>query len=152
MIDGIKIKKLKFIRDRRGRLAEILRKDDDFFKKFGQAYVTTAKPKAVKAWHYHKKQTDNFFCIFGRMRVGLYDARPKSATFGKAQEVIMSFDKPVLFSIPSGISHGFECISKNEAAIINFCTDLYDYKKPDEYRTDPFNNDIPFKWRGKFGG
>ena len=33
MIEGVKVKKLKFIKDKRGRLAEILRKDDDVFKR-----------------------------------------------------------------------------------------------------------------------
>ena len=152
MISGVSAKELKFIKDKRGRLAEILRSDDSVFKKFGQVYVTTAKPYAVKAWHYHKKQTDNFFCIFGKMRVGLYDSRRNSPTFGKTQEIIMSFEKPVLLTIPPGVWHGFECVGKKEAAIINICTHLYDYKKPDEYRADPFNNKIPFKWRGRFGG
>jgi len=152
MIDGVHIKKLKFIRDERGRLMEILRRDDNVFKKFGQAYVTTAKPNAVKAWHYHKKQSDNFFCIFGKMRVGLYDSRKDSRTFGKTQDIVMDFEKPALLTIPPGVWHGFECAGKSEAAIMNLCTHLYEYKKPDEYRVHPFKNTIPFRWRGKFGG
>ena len=54
MIDGIKLKKLKFIPDERGRLMEILRCDDDLFIKFGQVYMTTTYPQVIKAWHYHK--------------------------------------------------------------------------------------------------
>lgn len=147
MIDGVKIKKLKFIKDERGRLAEILRSDDEFFEKFGQIYVTTALPGVVKAWHYHKKQSDYFFCIFGKMRVGLYDARPDSLTFKQTQEVIMSFEEPILLKIPPMVYHGFKCISKQEAGMLNIPTRLYDHKKPDEYRLDAFDNDIPFDWR-----
>ena len=36
MIYGVIIKKLKVIADERGRLMEILRRDDNFFEKFGQ--------------------------------------------------------------------------------------------------------------------
>ncbi|PIY36440.1 MAG: dTDP-4-dehydrorhamnose 3,5-epimerase, partial [Candidatus Aenigmarchaeota archaeon CG_4_10_14_3_um_filter_37_21] len=58
MIEGIKIKKLKIISDYRGRLMEIIRSDDEIFKKFGQVYMTTVSPGIVKGWHYHKKQSD----------------------------------------------------------------------------------------------
>ena len=40
MIDGVIVKKLKVIPDERGRLMEIMRSDDSFFKKFGQVYMT----------------------------------------------------------------------------------------------------------------
>ena len=147
MIEGVRIKKLKFIKDERGRLAEILKNNDDFFQKFGQIYVTTALPGVVKSWHYHKKQTDHFFCIFGKMRVGLYDSRPNSPTFKQAQEIIMSFEEPILLKIPPLVYHGFKCISDCEAAIINIPTEVYNYEKPDEYRVDAYENDIPFDWR-----
>lgn len=146
MINGVKIKKLKFIKDERGRLAEILKNNDEIFEKFGQLYVTTALPGVVKAWHYHRLQSDHFFCIFGKMRVGLYDSRPDSQTFKETQEIIMTFDEPVLVKIPPLVYHGFKCISKEEAAIINIPTEVYNYKNPDEFRIDPYDNDIPFDW------
>lgn len=146
MIEGVKIKQLKFIKDERGRLAEILKNNEDFFEKFGQIYVTTALPGVVKGWHYHKKQYDNFFCIFGALKAGLYDARPKSPTFKQVQEVIMTFEEPILLKIPPFVYHGFKCIGKEEAAIINIPTEVYNYKEPDEYRVDAYDNDIPFDW------
>ena len=78
MIQGVEIKKLKVMKDGRGKLMEILRSDDKIFAKFGQVYFTTAYPGTTKAWHYHKKQDDHFCCIAGKMRLALYDARPKS--------------------------------------------------------------------------
>lgn len=147
MIDGVKVKKLKVIPDDRGRLMEILRFDDPVFIKFGQVYMTTAYPGVVKAWHYHKKQTDNFTCIRGTMRLGLYDARKDSPTFGEVNEFIISLDDPMLVQIPPDIYHGFKCISAEEAVVINTVTEAYNPKDPDEYRLDAYENDIPFDWR-----
>jgi dTDP-4-dehydrorhamnose 3,5-epimerase-like enzyme len=48
MIDGVKIKKLKVIPDERGRLMEILRRDDELFQNFGQAYATTTTPASSR--------------------------------------------------------------------------------------------------------
>ena len=63
MIDGVKTKLLRVIPDERGRVMEILRADDDLFLKFGQVYVTTTYPQVVKAWHYHKIQTDHIVAV-----------------------------------------------------------------------------------------
>lgn len=146
MIEGVKIKQLKFIKDERGRLAEILKNNEDFFEKFGQIYVTTVLPGVVKAWHYHRRQSDHFFCIFGRLKVGLYDARSDSPTFKQVQEIIMSFEAPILLKIPPLVYHGFKCIGQEEAGIINIPTEVYNYKEPDECRVDAYANDIPLDW------
>ena len=147
MIEGVKVKKLKIIPDERGRLMEILRNDDAVFSKFGQVYMTTAYPGVAKAWHYHKKQDDNFTCVHGRMKLGLYDARKNSKTYKEVNEFIISLDEPMLVTIPKLIYHGFKCISDCEALVINTVTRPYDYKNPDEYRVDAYDNDIPYDWR-----
>ena len=147
MISGVKVKKLKIIPDERGRLMEILRADDGIFKKFGQVYMTTALPGVVKAWHYHKKQDDNFTCVHGKMRLALYDARPDSPTYKEVDDFVISLESPMLVHIPKDIYHGFKCVSDTEAVVINTVTFPYNYKDPDEYRLDPYDNDIPYDWR-----
>jgi len=147
MIDGVKIKKLKVIPDDRGRLMEILRCDDEVFKQFGQVYMTTVYKDIVKAWHYHKIQTDNFTCVKGKIRLGLFDAREHSPTYKQAQEIIMSLEEPCLVSIPNDIYHGFKGLSDEESIVINVPTEAYNRAQPDEYRLDAFDNDIPFDWK-----
>jgi len=147
MINGVNVKRLKVIPDDRGRLMEILRSDDKFFKKFGQVYITTAKPGVVKAWHYHKKQEDNFTCVHGKMRLALYDARKSSPTYGEVNDFVISLDEPILVTIPKEVYHGFKCISDCEAVVINTPTETYNSKEPDEYRLDEYKNDIPYDWR-----
>lgn len=146
MIEGVKTKELKIIKDERGFLMEILRSDDELFKKFGQVYISVANHGYVKAWHYHKIQTDNFVCVKGKARVGLYDNREGSKTKGNAQEFILSFDNPVILQIPPGVFHGFEAAGEEEACVLNIPTEVYNYDQPDELRADPFDNKIPFKW------
>jgi len=105
MIEGVKTKNLRVIPDERGWLMEILRCDDDIFQSFGQVYLTTAYPDVVKAWHYHKKQTDNFTCIKGMMKVALYDDRPGSPTFGQVNEFFYWREKSSAHQRPAaGIS------------------------------------------------
>ena len=151
MIDGVKMKTLKVIPDERGRLMEMLRSDDELFIQFGQVYMTTALPGAVKAWHYHKKQFDHFVVVRGMMKVVLYDGREKSPTFREINEFFMGEHNPILLQIPPSVHHGFKCISEGEAIVINIPTEVYDPRNPDEYRLPPHGGEIPYEWDRKDG-
>jgi dTDP-4-dehydrorhamnose 3,5-epimerase len=151
MIDGAKVKKLRTIPDERGRLMEVLRADDPEFIKFGQVYVTTAYPGVTKAWHYHKKQTDNFCCIKGMMKVVLYDDREGSPTMGEVNEFFMGEHNEIMLQIPPFVWHGFKCISDTEAMVMNCSTEPYNAASPDEFRKPAHESDIPYDWARKDG-
>ena len=151
LIEGVEARRAKVIPDERGRLGEILRADDPWFEKFGQVYFTTTYPGVVKAWHYHVKQTDHFYVLRGLVKVGLYDGRPDSPTHGVVNEVYLGEHCPGLVRIPAGVQHGWMCVSDIEAIIINMVTEPYDYKDPDEFRTHPHDNEIPYDWTRRDG-
>lgn len=151
MINGVRIKKLKVMPDERGRLMEMLRSDDELFIKFGQVYMTTAYPGVVKAWHYHKKQIDNFVVVKGMMKVVLYDSRKDSPTHGEINEFFMGEYNPILLQLPVNVYHGFKCISESEAIVINCPTEVYNPDSPDEYRIPPDSKEIPYDWKRKDG-
>lgn len=152
MIAGVKTKQLAVHCDERGRLMEMLRADDPGLDtRFGQVYLTTAYPGTVKAWHYHRLQTDHFVCVTGMMKVVLYDNREDSPTRGEVNEFFIGPHNPLLIEIPPLVYHGFKCISETEAIVINIVTECYDYANPDEYRVDPHSGDIPYDWTRKDG-
>ena len=146
LIDGVKLKVLKPIPDERGRLMEIFRCDDEFFEKFGQAYMTTAYPGAVKGFHYHKTHTDNWAVIKGMMKVVLWDGREDSPTYKELNEFFLGEHTPKLIHIPPYVYHGLKCVSEEEAIMVNIMTEPYDPKHPDEYRTDPYDERIGYDW------
>ena len=146
LIEGVKIKVLKFIPDERGRLMEILRSDDEIFEKFGQVYITTAYPGVIKAWHSHRFQDDNLTCIKGMAKIVLCDLRKGSTTYKKINEFFAGEYNPVLIHIPRLVWHGFKCIGEEECIVLNIPTNVYNYENPDELRL-PFNTEeIPYNW------
>jgi dTDP-4-dehydrorhamnose 3,5-epimerase len=152
MINNVFLKDLTVHADERGKLFEILRADNDFFAKFGQAYITVCKPGWVKGWHYHKLQTDLFCIVRGKCKIVLYDNRKTSSTYSLIDEYILSDDKPQLLRIPKRVIHGFECAGKTEAWILNMPDQLYNRLKPDEYRILLNSKDVPYKpWQTKKG-
>jgi dTDP-4-dehydrorhamnose 3,5-epimerase len=151
LIKGVVVRRAKILPDERGRLGEIMRADDPWFEKFGQVYFTTTYPGVVKAWHYHKKQTDHFYVIKGTVKIALYDQQEDSPTYGTVNELYLGEHCPGLLRIPPGVLHGWMCVSQTEAYIVNVVSEMYNYADPDEFRTHPHNNDIPYDWTRKDG-
>jgi dTDP-4-dehydrorhamnose 3,5-epimerase len=147
MIEGVVTKQLKQYADERGWLTEILRNDWEHFQKFGQVYVTAAYPQVVKAWHMHKKQTDNIVCIKGMIKLVLYDDRQKSKTKKEIDEFIIGERNLLLVKIPPEVWHGFKTITEEYGLVLNVPTELYNYSKPDEYRLPPDTDKIPYDWK-----
>jgi dTDP-4-dehydrorhamnose 3,5-epimerase len=151
MIAGVIAKPLKLIPDERGRLMEIMRRDDELFSQFGQVYMTSVYPGVVKAWHYHHKQDDNFAVVRGMIKLVLYDRREDSPTYGEVNELYIGEYRPTLVHIPREVAHGFKGVGTEEAIVINLVTEPYDYEQPDEFRLDPHHSDIPYDWTRKDG-
>ncbi len=151
VIDGVAARRARVLPDERGRLGEILRADDPWFQKFGQVYFTTTFPGVVKAWHFHKLQTDHFYCLRGTVKLGLYDARDASPTRGEVNEVYLSEHRPALVRIPPGVYHGWMCVSDVESIVVNVTTECYNYASPDEFRAHPHDNEIPYVWSRQDG-
>lgn len=146
MIEGVVVKKLRVLPDERGRLMEILRRDDDFFVQFGQVYLTSAYPGVVKAWHAHRLQTDHLTALKGMAKLVLYDDREGSPTRGEINEFFIGEHNPLLVRVPPGIYHGFKCISESECLVLNIPSEVYNYQNPDELRMDPHGGQIPYDW------
>jgi len=151
LIDGAKVKQLRVIPDERGSLMEIMRSDDPFFKKFGQTYLTMAYPGVVKAWHFHKKQTDHFCVIRGMAKIVLYDGRKGSPTRGLINEFFAGDQNPLLVVIPPEVMHGYKAISTDPVWLLNIPTELYDYRNPDEHRFPAHTKKIPYDWTREDG-
>jgi dTDP-4-dehydrorhamnose 3,5-epimerase len=151
LIEGVKVKQLKVMADERGRLMEMLRRDDDLFLEFGQTYMTTMYPGVTKAWHYHKVQHDHFVCVSGMIKLALYDEREGSPTREVVNEFFLGAHNPILVQIPPHVWHGFKNIGESEAIVVNVTTKPYVYAEPDEFRADPHASHIPYKWARKDG-
>jgi len=145
-IDGVWVKDLRVIPDERGRLMEILRRDDEGFDRFGQAYLSTTYPGVVKGWHLHKVQDDFITCVRGMLKLVIYDDREESPTRGMLKEYFIGDHNPQLVKVPAGTYHGWKCISPEEALVINIPSEPYSHEAPDEHRAPWDTPDIPYSW------
>lgn len=150
LIDGASARPLRVVPDERGWLMEVLRADDPEFTKFGQVYVSATYPGVVKAWHFHKAQVDHFACVSGMVKLVLVDTRDGSPTKGLVNEFFLGDQNPMLVRVPSGVYHGWKCISVTPSLVINVPNEPYHRADPDEHRLDPHGT-LDYDWTRKDG-
>lgn len=146
MIEGVQVIPLKAFADERGFLMEMLRSDDPHFQKFGQAYLSLNYPGVIRAWHWHRLQTDFWVVARGMIKAACYDRRDGSGTCGEVNEFFMGDNNRVLLVIPKGVAHGYKTIGEEPSLLINFPTEPYDRSQPDEERIAHDSADIPYDW------
>ena len=144
MIEGVKVVPLRRIPDERGTIYHMLKSTDPHFTKFGEIYFSSIYPGVVKGWHLHHNMTLNYACIYGRVKLVIYDERDGSATKGELMELFLGPDNYVLVVIPPGLWNGFKGMG-HERAIIADCIDI-PHEQADSKRLDPFSNHIPYDW------
>ena len=149
MIQGVDFHPLKQIPDERGRVMQMLRRDDPWFERFGEIYFSVVYPGVVKGWHLHKVMTLNYAVIVGRIKLVLYDEREDSPTRGKLQEIFAGEDNYCLITVPPNVWNGFKGLGVEPAIVANCATEPYD---PSEIvRSEPFCDRIPYNWNLKHG-
>jgi dTDP-4-dehydrorhamnose 3,5-epimerase len=141
---GVRVVPLRRIPDERGTILHMLRRTDEHFVEFGEIYFSTIYDGVVKGWHRHREMTLNYACVYGRIKLVVYDDRPDSATSGSLLELFLGPDNHVLVVIPPGVWSGFKGMQAPFSIIANCCTHTHDPSRTT--RLDPFENEIPYDW------
>lgn len=149
MIDGVVVTPLRQIKDERGKVMHMLRRDSAVFREFGEIYFSCIYPGAIKAWHIHTRMILNYAVPHGGIKFVLYDERPNSPTRGKVQELFLGPDNYVLVTVPPMVWNGFKGVGTEMAIVANCASIAHD---PDEIsRRDPFDPAIPYNWEIRHG-
>jgi len=143
-IDGVWVKPLRKIPDERGMIIHMLRADESIFDKFGEIYFSVGLPDAIKGWHKHTRQSQNYAVIQGMIKLVLCDEREKSPTKGELLELFTGEDKYELIHIPPGVVNGYKTYGTKSAIVAN-CSDI-PHEQDEMVRYDPLNSHIDYDW------
>jgi dTDP-4-dehydrorhamnose 3,5-epimerase len=144
VIEGVQVIPLRRVPDERGTVMHMLRSTDPHFQQFGEIYFSTVYRDVVKGWHRHREMTLNYACVFGRIKLVLFDERPGSPSAGELQEVFLGPDNHALVIVPPEVWNGFKGMNDPFAIVANCCTHPHDPAR--STRLDPFENHIPYDW------
>tara|TARA_B100000963_G_C22633215_1_gene676108 strand:+ start:333 stop:794 length:462 start_codon:yes stop_codon:yes gene_type:complete len=144
-IQDVYITPLKQIKDERGAVFHVMKKDSNTFYGFGEAYISKINHKVTKGWKYHKKMNQNFTVVFGSLKLVLYDDRKNSQTNGKIQEIYLDDSKNYFrVTIPRKIWYSFQCLSNESCLLLNIASIQHDPKEC--INLDLENTKIPYSW------
>jgi dTDP-4-dehydrorhamnose 3,5-epimerase len=145
-IDGVDMRRLDPKADGRGNLIVLL--SDRFGESYQtpHVYLVTAAPRSVRAWVYHKWQSDRLAYARGRMRVVLYDLRPESPTYGVLNVIDVGEANKVMLTIPPFVVHGVQNLGDEETFFVNMPTRAYDPTNPDKARLPKDHPGIPYRF------
>ena len=148
LISGVEIKPLTLWPDDRGYFLEIARLGQGLVENFPAANTQVSAalnyPGIVKAFHYHKLQTDYWVAAAGLLQVALVDLRRESDTFGAKNTLYVGPLRPWQLLIPPGVAHGYKVIGQQPSVLVYITNRTYDPK--DEGRI-PYNDTaIAYDW------
>jgi dTDP-4-dehydrorhamnose 3,5-epimerase len=148
LIAGVEIKPFPLWPDDRGYFLEIARLGQglvgDFPSETTQVSAALNYPGIIKAFHYHKLQTDYWVAAAGLLQVALVDLRRDSHTFGAKNTLYIGTLRPWQLMIPPGVAHGYKVIGEQPSVLIYITNRTYDPK--DEGRI-PYNDTaIAYDW------
>lgn len=146
-IQGVKIIPLKKIPDERGAVMHGIR-SDDILNDFGEVYFKKLYKDVINGWHVHEKLILNYICVYGMVKLVLYDMRKDSPSYKQIQEIFIGEDNYCLVHIPAGIANGMKALCPPYSIICNVASEPHD-PNIKYLRIDPNSGEIPYNWKRK---
>ena len=148
LIGGVRIEPLAIWPDDRGYFLEVQRMGCGLAGHFpfNSSQISTAfnYPGTIKAFHFHKFQTDLWVPAMGMFQVVLVDLRPDSKTFGLKNTLYCGALKPWQVLIPPGVGHGYKVIGEAPGMLVYVTSRIYD--PSDEGRIAYNDPSILYDW------
>jgi dTDP-4-dehydrorhamnose 3,5-epimerase len=148
LIEGVRIQSLPPWPDDRGYFLEVLRVGQGLVSGFPPETTQVAAaynyPGAIKAFHYHLRQTDCFAPVMGSYQIALVDLRKGSRTFGLRNTIYAGVLRPWQILIPRGIGHGYKILGADPGLLV-YATDRF-YDPSDEGRIPYDHPGIHYDW------
>ena len=152
LIEGVRIFPYPLWPDDRGYFLEVARIGKgavaDFPAESTQVSAALSYPGTIKAFHFHKFQTDCWVPVQGMFQVALVDLRKDSRTHGLRNTFYVGALRPWQLIIPPGVGHGYKVIGPNPAMLVYLTNRFYD---PQDEGRIPYNHpQIAYDWETQY--
>jgi dTDP-4-dehydrorhamnose 3,5-epimerase len=144
LIDGVKLTGLIRNEDARGSLHELLTTREGPIEPIVHVYQVSAAPGSIRAWVYHRHQSDRLAYTHGDLEVVLYDLRPGSRTLHHLNVFRVGMNHPCLLRIPPYVVHGIRNNGAEWAHFTNMPTKVYRNDEPDKSRLPYGDPRVPY--------
>jgi dTDP-4-dehydrorhamnose 3,5-epimerase len=136
-LDGIILTTLKQIHNPKGDIYHAMKKSDNGFDGFGEAYFSTIHKDDIKGWKKHTKMTLNLVVPFGEIEFVVYDENTKEFF-----SVILSQENYQRFTVKPNLWVAFRGVKKNNM-LLNIASIEHD---PNEANNIDIS-EIKYEWK-----
>lgn len=152
LIDGVRLNPIAVWPDDRGYFLEVIRIQQGLAAHFPpettQVSAALSYPGTIKAFHFHKHQTDLWVPVTGMLQIVLVDLRPASPTFGLKNTIYAGTLRPWQALVPPGIGHGYKVIGESAALLVYVTNQTYN---PEDEGRIPYNDpSIQYDWETQY--
>lgn len=134
-MDGVKITPLKTILHPKGNLYHALKKSDDGFDGFGEAYFSTILHNEIKGWKKHTKMVLNFIVPVGAIQVVIFDGK-------NFESIVLSQQNYKRLTVQPGLWVAFKGIGKDINLLLNLASIEHDPLESENCILE----DIKYEW------
>lgn len=148
LIEAVEVQPYALWPDDRGYFLEVARLRKGLVSEFPpettQVSAALNYPGIIKAFHYHRFQTDFWVPAAGLLQVALVDLREASRTFGVKNTFYVGNLRPWQLRIPPGVAHGYKVIGRDPSMLVYVTNRTYD---PSDEGRIPYNDvNIAYDW------
>ena len=141
-IEGVILTPLKKIRNPKGDIFHGMKKSDNVYVGFGEAYFSIIKGGQIKGWNRHKRMTLNLIVPVGEVIFVMYDGRGKSSSKGSFFRVALSPSNYQRLTVPPGLWLAFSGKSNDTNLILNIADMEHDPEEIERLDLDQ----IDYNW------
>lgn len=142
-IDGIVLTPLKQIHKEKGSIYHALKRGEESFHEFGEAYFSHIDMGETKAWKTHSHMWLNLVVPVGAVKFVMVDLRESSKTKNQFFEVTLSPENNYKrLTIPPNITFGFKGMGHETNLVLNIASIEHD---PNEMVNIDIS-EIPYNW------
>jgi len=133
MLEGILLTPLKRIHNEKGDIFHAMKKRDEGFNGFGEAYFSTISKGEIKGWKKHNEMTLNLVVIIGEIEFVIYDEYDFFT-------VKLSNNNYQRLTIGPNLWLAFRGL-ESENMLLNLASIEHNSKESDDMNLDSFNYD-----------
>jgi dTDP-4-dehydrorhamnose 3,5-epimerase len=142
-IEGVWLTPLKQINTDKGAIFHAMKKIDETFHGFGEAYFSFVNHKDIKAWKIHTEMVLNLVVPIGSVKFVLKDERDQSSTFGETYETVINPENNYCrLTIPPNVTFGFQGIGTGVNLVLNMASIVH---RPEEVINKEIDS-IKYNW------
>ena len=139
-ISGVVLTDLKIIPTEGGAVMHGLKRSEETYRGFGEAYFSRVNAGCIRGWKRHATMTSNLVVASGEMRFVLIDDRQSSTTRGNTMDLALSTKESYQrLTIPPGIWTAFQGLGEPTTLLLNLASIEHDPSEVQQLPIDHFS-------------